>query len=138
MSAHRQQSNILSIFGHTAVFVTIYLVLMLPTYALPFFGSNSAVLSGSYSGATNEISPATILHVVTWLLIIALTGVRGKIIGKLWIVVLPVIGTVFDFMPVLSSIPLVITVLHIVTIILGVALTPRPTEPATHVQPGAN
>lgn len=111
------------VVGHAAVFVAAYILVMLPTYVLPWVGSNSALLTrvAAGQGKTNWF---LILHVTLLVLLAALTWIRGTVIDKRWIVVLPILAGIFDLVPVLNSIPLVPTTLHIVVIVLGVALTP--------------
>ncbi len=52
--------------------------------------------------------------------LVLLAWARGKLIGKAWLVGLPIAATLFDIVPGLSLIPLAPTVLHLAAIIVGV------------------
>lgn len=108
------------LIGNTVVFVLLYLVLMIPTYILPYMGSNSLIAAQGVSSGALSAGPF-ILHLSTMVLLIVITYFRGGIIGKKWLLIFPILAAVFDFIPVLSSIPLVPTVMHLLAIILGVA-----------------
>ena len=114
------------ILSHAAAFVLLYLLFMLATYALPYLGSNWNLGYGmAAAGKTNELAPAFFLHFGALAVLVALTAIRGRAIGQRWLIVLPILAAVFDLVPVLSWIPLVPTILHILTITLGVALAPK-------------
>ena len=121
------------ILSHSATFVLLYLLFMLATYALPYLGSNWNLGYGfAAAGETNVLAPAFFLHVGALVVLVALTALRGWAIEQRWLLAMPIIAGVFDLTPLLSWIPLVPTVLHITTIILGLALAPKAlTQPAT-------
>ena len=50
--------------GNGAVFAAIYIVCMIPTYYLPYMGSNSEMISGSPDIPGLGISPETALHLL--------------------------------------------------------------------------
>lgn len=110
------------------VFAVVYILFMLLTYILPYFGSNSAAAGvfgqlGAAAGgqdASAGISPQFWLHLFSLMILIAVTWVRGSFIKKNWLVIFPAIATIFDLMPALNIIPLVPTVMHLFAIILGV------------------
>jgi len=49
-----------------------------------------------------------------------LCWVRGAYVGKGWLIIFPILAIVFDFVPGLSAIPMIPTVMHLLAIILGV------------------
>ncbi len=104
---------------NTAIFIISYVVFMIPTYILPYFGSNSAVVS-AVAAKAHFINPAMIIHLAFLAGLIILARLRGKAIDKQWLITFPILATVFDFVPFLSWIPLVPTVMHLLAIILGV------------------
>lgn len=101
-------------------FFFAYALLMVPTYVLPYFGSNSALLNSVGVAAGVGALPQFWLHLICLYLLIAISWVRGGAIGKNWLPVLPGIAAMFDLMPGLNWIPLVPTALHVATLILGV------------------
>lgn len=108
------------ILGNTAVFVILYIVLMIPTYLLPYLGSNSSVINTTGLAAGAGMNPAFWFHIAALLVLVVLAWFRGSNVGKAWLVVFPVMALVFDLIPVLSSIPMVPTIMHLLAIILGV------------------
>ena len=115
--------------GNAPVFVVAYIVFMLPTYFLPYAGSNSSILHGidAASGGKN-LNFAFWLHMGSMLILCFLCWVRGAYVAKSWLLIFPILAIVFDFVPGLSAIPLVPTLMHLLAIILGViaskAVTP--------------
>jgi hypothetical protein len=109
-------------------FVT-YTLLVLPTYILPYVGSNSLLAQGvsaEYANATGKsgILIYFLLHLSCLVLLALLARLRGNHIGKGWIVALPIIAAIFDMVPGFSLIPLVPTFLHIGAIVMGVSGKP--------------
>ena len=100
------------IFGNTVIFVVIYIVFMIPTYLLPYLGSNSFVLG---------LSPFFWPHLISLIVLVTVTWFRGSNIDKKWLVIFPILALVFDLVPGLSSVPFVPSVMHLLAIILGVA-----------------
>lgn len=107
--------------GNAPVFVVAYVLFMLPTYYLPYVGSNSAVVGalGAASGA--GVHPAFWVHLASLLVLCFLCWVRGAYVGRGWLIVFPILALVFDLAPGLSAIPMLPTLLHLGAIILGVA-----------------
>lgn len=107
--------------GNAPVFVGAYIIFMLPTYLLPYLGSNSLLARGFGAAAGVRI-----IHFPFWLHLAAmgvlcfLCWVRGAYVDKKWLIVFPVLAIVFDFVPGLSAIPLIPTLMHLLAIILGV------------------
>lgn len=108
--------------GNGVFFVITYVILMIPTYILPYFGSNSAIVNAA-AAAAEQTSLQFILHLLFLIGLVVITWFRGKYVGQQWLVVIPFIALVFDLMPGLSVIPLVPTVMHILVIILGARAT---------------
>ena len=112
------------------------ILLMIPTYWLPYLGSNSTALNAAGSAGGIGMSPAFWLHLGALILLVGVAWMRGKPIGKTWLVIFPILALVFDLTPGLNFIPMVPTVMHLMAIILGVSGSPAPnlTPPAA---PGA-
>jgi len=120
------------VLGHPVVFVLLYILFMLPTYYLPYVGSNSAVLGalGQAGAAASDanpllgINPAFWLHLGSLVVLTILAWFRGAAIGKVWLVIFPILAAIFDLSPGINLIPLIPTVMHLLAIILGVAGAP--------------
>lgn len=108
------------------VVVIVYLILMMPTYILPYFGSNSAAMVAIQSSGPSGSGTLffTFLHIGCLVGLIIITFFRGKYVGKTWLIIFPILAGLFDFVPGFSSIPLVPTMMHLLVIILGVASAP--------------
>lgn len=106
--------------GNAPVFVIAYIIFMVPTYVLPYMGSNSSVVGALGAVAGAGINPAFWPHIGSMLILCFLCWVRGAYVGKAWLVIFPVLAIAFDFMPGLSAIPFVPTVMHLLAIIMGV------------------
>ena len=59
-------------------------------------------------------------HLLCLIGLCALTYIRGRAANKVWLLVFPFLATAFDLLPLLTWIPLVPTVMHLLAIILGV------------------
>ena len=112
-------------------FVGLYLLFMLPTYVLPYLGSNSLTANAVYAaaGTASGVGFAGNLlffaHIFCLGVLCLLAWLRGSYVEKTWIVTFPIIATVFDMVPGLSMIPLVPTVMHVCAIVTGVSGQPR-------------
>jgi hypothetical protein len=125
-----------TVLGNTGVFVILYILFMLPTYYLPYVGSNSFLLNAAGVAAGVGINPAFWPHLGSLIVLIVLAWFRGALVGKTWLVIFPILALVFDLVAGLSSIPLVPTVMHLLAIILGVVGRPTmavPREASTTV-----
>lgn len=114
----------MKIIANGPTFVFLYIILMLPTYVLPYLGSNSAGIMAIQSVEIDGRSGTlilTFLHLSCLALLIFITFLRAKFVDKLWLTIFPFLAAVFDFVPLLSMIPLVPTIMHILAMILGVA-----------------
>ena len=111
--------------ANAVVFVILYVIFMLPTYYLPYLGSNSSIVNTMTNIDTGSriiapgMNPAFWPHLGCLVALIAITWLRGSFVKKQWLVIFPVVATVFDLAPVLSSIPMVPTIMHLLAIILG-------------------
>ena len=117
------------ILGNAPVFVILYILFMLPTYYLPYLGSNSFLLNAAGVAAGVGFNPAFWPHLGSLIVLIVLAWFRGSLMGKTWLVIFPILALVFDLVAGLSSIPLVPTVMHLSAIILGVVGTPAVAVP---------
>jgi hypothetical protein len=100
-------------------FVIAYLVLMIPTYILPYFGSNSSLVNALSVSQGMGMLPQWWMHIWFLVMLTLLVWLRGSVIGKAYLPVFPVIAAIFDMTPGLSMIPMIPTVMHLVGIILG-------------------
>ena len=108
-----------AIFRGALGFVVGYLVFMLPTYVLPYLGSNSAILGAVGVAVGRGFTPQFWLHAWCLGMLVLVTSIRGRYIGKGWVVIFPVLAGFFDLVPVLNLIPLVPTVMHLLALVLG-------------------
>ncbi len=111
----------MKIFGNSVVFVLLYILFMLPTYYLPYLGSNSAVLNTAGMAVDAGMNPAFWLHLGALIVLMVVIWFRSVLIDKKWLVIFPVLATVFDLVPGLSLIPLVPTAMHLCAMIIGVS-----------------
>ena len=109
---------------NTATYVVAYLLLLIPTYILPYFGSNSAVMGAMIAGVGLGIMPQWWIHLMLLYLLFVLALFRGRLIGKGWLWVLSFVAGVFDMTPGINLIPLVPTGLHLAAIIVGARQMP--------------
>lgn len=103
-----------------ATFVLLYSVFMIPTYLLPYLGSNSSIINTLGVAADAGLNPALYWHVATLAVLVLVAWLRGRLIHKTWLAALPVAASCFDLLPGLSMIPMVPTMLHVMTIVVGV------------------
>lgn len=104
---------------NTVFYVIGYLLLMTPTYILPYFGSNSLIANGLGAALGHGPMPQWWLHAWALVMLILLGHVRGQLVGKRYLIAFPLVASVFDMVPGLSIIPMVPTVMHALVIILG-------------------
>jgi hypothetical protein len=113
----------------TVEYVVYYIICMIPTYILPYMGSNSMFTAGVQQMGNKGSVALTLfcVHAVILCMACWLAWMRGKTTQKTWLVVFPILATVFDLVPFLSMIPLVPTAMHLCAIIVGVQ-PPRQTQ----------
>lgn len=99
---------------HPATFFICYVLALIPTYILPYFGSNSLIVSGLLT------STPFWLHLSALYVSIVIAWFRGRLIRRSWLPVFPAIAAAFDVAPGLNWIPLIPTALHVATLIMGV------------------
>ena len=110
----------MKILRNAVTFVILYFIFMCPTYILPYLGSNSAANSALSYAASGGAWIVTLIHFGSLLVLIVLTWFRGYLINKKWLIIFPILATAFDFLPLLSLIPLIPTMMHLLAIIVGV------------------
>lgn len=93
-------------------FIVVYLILMLPTYLLPWLSVQSELMTG-YAVA-ERLAQAWCLG-----MLVILGWVRGKMTGKTHLPVFPLLAGVFDLVPLLNLIPFVPTVMHLIAMVMG-------------------
>ena len=113
----------MKILGNAAVFVIVYILFMLLTYYLPYVGSNSSVIGALGVATDTGINPAFWMHLGALCVLIVVSWFRGVLVDKKWLIIFPILATVFDLAPALNMIPLVPTVMHLLALILGVVGT---------------
>jgi len=109
-----------SLFRNTLAFAIGYVILMIPTYLLPWLGSNSMMLNALGAAIGHGMTPQWWAHAWCLVMLMLMAWMRGDFIGKKYLPVFPFLAAVFDLTPGLSVIPLIPTALHLTAIILGV------------------
>jgi hypothetical protein len=99
--------------ANSTIFTVTYLIFVLPTYYLTYV---SIIENGLVMRAFNLPS---ILYIVSMLAIWAICLIRGAMIGKNWLVLIPTVAFVFNLTPSLTAIPFVPYVYHFLAIIIG-------------------
>lgn len=107
--------------GSAVVFVISYVLFMLPTYYLPYLGSNSAAVGTLVVAAQANVYSVFWPHFGALIGLIIATWIRGTCTDKKWLILFPILAAVFELVPELSLMPLVPTVMHLLAIILGLA-----------------
>ena len=118
----------MKLLRNSVVYVVAYLILMIPTYILPYFGSNSALIGAASIGAVGSTFPTFWYHATIIYVLIMLAWGRGYYVAGRWLWIFPTIAFAFDLLPVLNWVPLVPTAMHLCALILGV-ITPRVAQP---------
>ena len=89
-----------------AIYVVAYLLFMLPTYALPYLGSNSAVINTIAVAGAGKTYPLFWYHATALAVLFALALLRGPYVGRRWLWVFPTLAAFFDLVPGINLIPL--------------------------------
>lgn len=104
-------------------FLCGYLLFMIPTYLLPWFGSNSIsmhlLVHLQAPKASGQFGLFTVLHLAALLALVLFAAGRGRANGRGYLLVFPLLAGAFDMVPGLSLIPFVPTVFHVFTLALG-------------------
>lgn len=108
------------ILSHPAIYAILYLMFMAPTYLLPYLGSNSTFINAAAMSVGVWVNPWLSVHLAALLMLITLSWIRGSEIGKEWLVIFPILASLFDLLPGMNVVPFVPTVMHLLAIILGV------------------
>ncbi len=108
-----------ALLKNTVFHIIGYLLLMIPTYVLPYFGSNSLLANGLGAALGHGPMPQWWLHAWALVMLVLLGHVRGQLVGKRYLIAFPLVAAVFDMVPGLSIIPMVPTVMHALAVILG-------------------
>ena len=111
--------------GNAPVFVIAYIVFMLPTYFLPYLGSNSSVVGGIKAVAEAQGHAAASswpfwVHIASLVALCFFCLIRGSYVKRGWLILFPFLAMAFDFLPGLSLIPMLPTLMHILAMIFGV------------------
>lgn len=109
-----------------STFLVIYILALPLTYVLPYFGSNSFMAAFSTGGITLL---GTAVHLACFGAMGFAALMRGDAVKKGWLVALPAGALFFDFMPLLSAIPLIPTAFHVAALAVGAE------EPGTGPRP---
>lgn len=111
---------LLKFVANTVMYVVGYVVLMAPTYILPYMGSNSLIVHTAAAASGAGVYVLLLIHLAFLAALVLLAWARGSLIGKAWLVGLPIAAALFDIVPGLSLIPLAPTVFHLAAVIVGV------------------
>jgi hypothetical protein len=114
-------SSLIKLIANGPTYVILYILFMVPTYLLPYLGSNSTTLNAAGKASGAGLHPLFWLHLILLLILCVLAWARGNYVGKTWLVVFPILGLVFDLVPGLNFVPFVPTVMHLCAIIIGVS-----------------
>lgn len=114
-------TQISRIVANGPTFAILYILAMIPTYILPYMGSNSATLSVAGAATGYGFYPLFWVHLAFLLILCVLAYCRGTLVAKVWIVILPILALIFDLVPGLNIIPLVPTVMHLIAVIVGLS-----------------
>lgn len=106
------------------VFLVAYVVLMIPTYMLPYAGSNSSLatmVGGVTLGWGGAFPPQWWAHMFFLGALVVVAWARSAgLVGKVYLPAFAFLAAVFDMAPVLRAIPFVPTLFHLLTLIMGV------------------
>lgn len=107
------------VLSSTVGFLVSYLALMIPTYLLPYAGSNSSIINGMAALFGRGPTPQWWMHFWCLVMLVLVAHVRGQLVQKTFLLAFPILALVFDLTPGLSAIPFVPTLMHLLCIILG-------------------
>lgn len=100
-------------------FILAYLAGMIPTYLLPYVGSNSTILNSASAllgfGGTIQFW----LHVAAFVFLFGISAIRGPKAGFAALWLFPLLAMFADFVPGLNWIPLLPSGLHLIALFLG-------------------
>lgn len=113
-------AKLMPLFTNPVAFVILYLVAIIPSYLLPYVGSNSSVINATGAALGIGFTVFFWMHVTTLYLAGIIAWFRGLSIGKSWLPIFPFLAAVFDLSPGFSWIPLLPTLFHVLALVLGV------------------
>lgn len=119
------------VLSSTPAFILLYFSFMVPTYILPYFGSNSLLITGvAAAGGYTGPNVGFWIHLSCLIALVVIAKIRTARLTKGYLYIFPLLALAFDLIPVLSSIPLIPTFMHVVTLVMGVALAKQATGTA--------
>lgn len=95
--------SINGLMSNSILFVFAYILFMLPTYYLPYLGSNSAVVNSAVAASGGGLSPTFLLHALALIILVAIAWARGKAFFKSWLPGISVAAALFDILPGLTG-----------------------------------
>lgn len=114
-----------NILKYRVVFFLLYALLAIPTYILPYFGSNSSVFAAIGTLAGVGLMPQTWLHICCLVGLVLLAWLRGALARKGFIAIAPTMAAAADMLPGLNVIPLLPSFFHFVSVLLGLVFNPE-------------
>jgi hypothetical protein len=102
------------------LFVALYLLAAVPTYILPYFGSNSTIMNATGAAMGLGAQPTFWFHVLALYTLFAITWLRGAYTGRSWIAIFPFFAALFDLVPLLNWVFLIPTAFHVTAMVMGV------------------
>lgn len=112
-------STVFELITNPIVFFILYLLFVVPTYILPYFGSNSLVVNGAVA-ASGGSNPFFWIHVLCFACLIVITWWRGYVADSGWIAIFPVFAGIFDLVPGFTWFFLLPTLMHVLAVVFGV------------------
>lgn len=109
----------MKLFSSSFAFVISYILLMIPTYVLPYFGSNSSIANSISHSAGLGFLPQWWIHVWFLSTLVLISWIRGKWTDKSSIPAFSIAAGLFDILPLLNFIPLIPTIFHLIAIFIG-------------------
>lgn len=142
MTNGTSQSLSEKIFNNPAGFAIFHIVLAIPTYIIPYLKpgvmSKAAAAISMDQNFSSGVSFAstfwTIVQVALYAGLIYGSFKRGKHVNKGYLTAFPIAAAIFDLVPLLSWIPLVPSVMHILSLAMGIPEGQRQssTQTSTH------
>lgn len=107
------------------LYIAAYLLLLIPTYILPYFGSNSSLVNVVSTATGMGMTPLWWLHAWCLVMLVILGWWRGRWTARAYLPVFPFLAGAFDLIPILNLVPLVPTVMHLIGMVVGVIVDNR-------------
>ncbi|WP_144391969.1 hypothetical protein [Pleionea sediminis] len=107
-------------------FLLIYLIAMIPTYLYRLGLMQSLIQESGYAMSNDELFEKAlmvqVLLTISYLIMCIGTYLRGRKVGKSFIVIFPSIGALFDILIVI--VPFVPTIMNLMTLFVGAQRSP--------------